>query len=46
MEPLVVLVDVLEEASANGKTVIEVTGDDVAAFADSAVRVTKFFYFC
>lgn len=38
MEPLVVLVDVLEEASANGKTVIEVTGDDVAAFADELVK--------
>ena len=38
MEPLVVLVDVLEEASANGKIVVEVTGDDVAAFADELVK--------
>lgn len=41
MEPLKALVDILEEASANGKSVIEVTGPDVAAFADELVRGTK-----
>ena len=38
MKPLEVLVDVLEEAAANDKRVIEVTGPDVAAFADELVR--------
>ena len=38
MKPLEVLVDVLEEAAANNKRVIEVTGPDVAAFADELVR--------
>jgi len=41
MEPLQALVDVLEEASANGKSVLEITGPDVAAFADELVRDTK-----
>lgn len=38
IEPLVSLVDMLEEAAANGKHVVEVTGPDVAAFADDLVR--------
>ncbi|RYF29147.1 MAG: DUF1048 domain-containing protein [Chloroflexi bacterium] len=41
MEPLKVLVDILEEASVNNRPVIEVTGPDVAAFADELVRGTK-----
>lgn len=41
MEPLKVLVDILEEANINGKSVIEVTGPDVAAFADELVRDAK-----
>jgi len=41
MEPLKVLVDILEEAAANGKHVLEVTGPDVAAFADELVRGAK-----
>jgi DNA-binding ferritin-like protein (Dps family) len=38
MEPLKVLVDMLEEAAAEGKHVIDITGADVAAFADELVR--------
>lgn len=38
MEPLVTLVDLLEETAANNKRVVEVTGPDVAAFADELVR--------
>lgn len=41
MEPLVVLVDILEEAAANKKSVIEITGSNVAAFADELVRGVK-----
>lgn len=38
IEPLVSLVDLLEEAAANGKRVVDITGPDVAAFADELVR--------
>ncbi|MNY12641.1 hypothetical protein D3C86_1457350 [compost metagenome] len=38
MEPLKVLVDMLEEAAAEGKHVIDITGPDVAMFADELVR--------
>ena len=38
MEPLKTLVDILEEASTNGKSVVEVTGANVAEFADELVR--------
>lgn len=38
IEPLVNLVDMLEEAAVAQKRVIEVTGPDVAAFADELVR--------
>ena len=41
MEPLQVLVDMLEEAAAEGKHVLDITGPDVAAFADELVRGTK-----
>jgi len=41
MEPLKVLVDILEEAAINGRQVLEVTGPDVASFADELVRDTK-----
>lgn len=37
IEPLISLVDLFEEASASGKTVVEVTGKDVATFADEFV---------
>ena len=41
MEPLATLVDVLEEAAANNRRVTEITGSDVATFADELVRDTK-----
>lgn len=43
-EPLKALVDMLEEAAANGKHVLDVTGPDVAAFADELVRGEKSYY--
>lgn len=41
MTPLTVLVEILEDAAANNKRVVEVTGADVAAFADELVRGEK-----
>lgn len=38
LEPFVSLVEMLEEAAADGKRVIDITGPDVAAFADDLVR--------
>jgi DNA-binding ferritin-like protein (Dps family) len=42
--PLAHLVDMLEEAAADGKHVLEVTGPDVAAFADELVRDEKSYH--
>lgn len=44
MEPLKVLVDILEEAAANDRRVVDVTGPDVAAFADELVRGEKSYF--
>lgn len=44
IEPLKVLVDILEEAVAHDKRVLDVTGPDVAAFADELVRGEKSYY--
>lgn len=41
MEPLKTLVDMLEEAAAEDRRVIDITGPDVAAFADELVRGEK-----
>lgn len=38
MEPLVVLVDILEEAAADKRSIIDITGSNVAEFADELVR--------
>ena len=38
IQPLVSLVDILEEAAANNQEVTDVTGINVAAFADELVR--------
>lgn len=38
IEPLISLVDLLEEAAANGRSVTDITGPDVAAFADDLVK--------
>jgi DNA-binding ferritin-like protein (Dps family) len=37
-DPLVSLVDLLEEAAADGRSVTDITGPDVAAFADDLVK--------
>lgn len=41
MEPLKVLVDLLEEAAAGNRRVTDITGLDVATFADELVRGEK-----
>ncbi|MBH2007312.1 DUF1048 domain-containing protein [Candidatus Saccharibacteria bacterium] len=38
IDPLVALVDLLEEAAADHKSIVDITGPDVAAFADDLVR--------
>lgn len=38
IDPLVSLVDLLEEAAAEHKSVVDITGPDVATFADELVR--------
>ena len=38
IDPLISLLDMLEEAAANGRRVVDITGPDVAAFADDLVR--------
>lgn len=38
MDPLKTLVDILEEAAADNRRVLDITGPDVAAFADELVR--------
>jgi len=44
IEPLKALIDMLEEAAASGKHVLEVTGPDVAAFADELVHGEKSYF--
>lgn len=44
IEPLVSLVELLEEAAADGKKVTDITGADVAAFADDLVRGEKSYF--
>lgn len=41
MDPLKSLVDLLEEAAADDRRVLDITGPDVAAFADELVRGEK-----
>lgn len=38
IDPLVSLVDLLEEAAANNRRVIDITGPEVAAFADDLAK--------
>ena len=38
MEPLKVLVDMFDEAAADGRKVTDITGSDVASFADELVK--------
>ena len=41
IDPLVAVVDLLEEAAANGRSVTDVTGPDVAAFVDELAKGEK-----
>lgn len=42
--PFRTLIDLFEEAAANGKGVVEVIGTDVAAFVDELVRDEKSYF--
>ena len=44
MEPLRVLVDMFEEAAAEGRKVVDITGSNVAAFADELVRGERSYF--
>lgn len=44
MKPLALLVDMLDEAAANERPILEITGPDVAAFADELVRGEKSYF--
>ncbi len=44
IQPLVSLVDMLEEAAASDRRVLDITGADVAAFADELVRGEKTYF--
>ena len=44
IKPFGVLVDMFEEGVANGKKVLELTGKDVASFADELVKGEKSYY--
>jgi DNA-binding ferritin-like protein (Dps family) len=39
-----VLIDLFEESAANGRKVLEITGDDVAAFCDELVKGEKTYF--
>jgi len=39
-----VLIDLFEESATNGRQVLEITGDDVAAFCDELVRGEKNYF--
>ena len=39
-----VLIDLFEESAANDRQVLEITGDDVAAFCDELVRGEKTYF--
>lgn len=44
IEPLRALVDMLEEAAANNKHVVDITGPNVAVFADELVRGERSYF--
>jgi DNA-binding ferritin-like protein (Dps family) len=44
IDPLKVLVDLLEEAAADGRRVVDITGPDVATFADELVKGEKSYF--
>ncbi len=39
-----VLIDLFEDSAANGRKVLEITGDDVAAFCDELVKGEKTYF--
>lgn len=39
-----VLIDLFEESAANGRSVLEITGNDVAAFCDELVKGEKTYF--
>jgi len=43
-DPFKVLLDLFEESAANGKAVLEITGNDVAAFCDELLRGEKTYF--
>lgn len=44
IEPFKTLIDLFEEAAANGKNVLEVIGSDVASFVDELIRDEKSYF--
>lgn len=44
MEPLASLVEMLEAATAEHRNIVDITGPDVAAFADELVRGEKTYF--
>jgi DNA-binding ferritin-like protein (Dps family) len=44
IEPVKVLLDLFEESAANGRDVLEITGNDVAAFCDELVKGEKTYF--
>jgi DNA-binding ferritin-like protein (Dps family) len=44
IEPFENLVDLFEDAAVRGKAVLEITGQDVAAFADELVKGEKSYF--
>ena len=44
IEPIKVLLDLFEESAANGKDVLEITGNDVAAFCDELIKGEKSYF--
>lgn len=44
IDPFKVLIDLFEESAANGTRVLEIIGDDVAAFCDELVKGEKTYF--
>ena len=44
MNPMRTMVELFEESAANGKAVLDVTGNDVAAFCDELVKGEKSYF--
>ena len=44
IDPFKTLIDLFEESAAEGRNVLDITGDNVAAFADELVRGEKSYF--